>query len=123
MLNGNLGIKKIGGQLGKVAEKTVKNVEAQIDEAIKRRECLDKIRGDKEEIIKQLILIDMMKEEMLKELNQTNMKLRAVKKDIETEERHMRQQMIHKLYPDIFKEGAFEYDAEIDSVNGNNYRD
>ena len=31
--------------------------------------------------------------------------------------------MIHKLYPDIFKEGAFEYDAEIDSVNGNNYRD
>ena len=75
MLNGNLGIKKIGGQVGKVAEKTVKNVEAQIDEAIKRRECLEKIRAEKEEMVKQLILLDIMKEEMIRDLNKMNMTL------------------------------------------------
>lgn len=123
MFNKDLIIKEIGAQFMNTIKASEEKAQVLVNELIEHRENLEEIRKEKEEIIKQLILMDMMKSELLMQLNNKNKEIENSKIELKEEEKQLKQQMIHKLYPEVFMKSAFEYDSEIDRYNSGNYRE
>ena len=123
MFNKDLLIKQVGQQFMNTVKASEEKAQVLVNELIEHRENLEEIRKEKEEIIKQLILMDMMKSDLLMKLNKANSDLNQAKLDLKEEEKQLKQQMIHKLYPEVFMKSAFEYDSEIDRYNSGNYKE
>ena len=94
-----------------------------VDELANHRKEIEDKRKEQEEILKQLALIDMMKSELLMKLNGNNKELREMKENIDKEEKELRQQQVHKIYPEMFIRGIYDRDKEIDNINSVNYRE
>ncbi len=123
MFNKDLLIKEVGARFMTTMKASEEKAQVLVNELVEHREDLEKIRKEKEEIIKQLIIMDMMKSDLLMKLNEANAELTKSKLDLKEEEKKLKQQMIHKLYPEMFMKSAFEYDAEIDKYNSGNYKE
>ena len=123
MFNKDLLIKQVGQQFMNTVKASEEKAQVLVNELIEHRESLEEIRKEKEEIIKQLILMDMMKSDLLMKLNKANSDLNQAKIDLKEEEKQLKQQMIHKLYPEVFMKSAFEYESEIDRYNSGNYKE
>ena len=123
MFNKDLLIKQVGQQFMNTVKASEEKAQVLVNELIEHRENLEEIRKEKEEIIKQLILMDMMKSDLLMKLNKANSDLNQAKIDLKEEEKQLKQQMIHKLYPEVFMKSAFEYESEIDRYNSGNYKE
>ncbi len=123
MISKELLIKQVGAQFMSMMSASEEKAQGLISELTSHRDNIEDIRRQKEEIVKQLILIDMMKSDLLIKLMNTNTELSQAKEDLSNKEKELRQQQVHRLYPELFMKGAFEYTKEIDSVNGSNYKE
>ena len=113
MISKDLLIKEVG-------EKFISMVSASEERA---KGMVNELTNHRKEILKQLALIDMMKSELLMKLNANNKEIKEKKESLVKEEKELRQQQVHKIYPDMFIRGIYEYDREIDNINSINYRE
>ena len=123
MISKDLLIKEIGDKFISMVSASEEKAKIMVDELANHRKEIEDKRKEQEEILKQLALIDMMKSELLMKLNGNNKELREKKESLVKEEKELRQQQVHKIYPDMFIRGIYEYDREIDNINSVNYRE
>ena len=123
MISKDLLIKDIGEKFISMVSASEEKAKIMVDELANHRKEIEDKRKEQEEILKQLALIDMMKSELLMKLNGNNKELREKKESLVKEEKELRQQQVHKIYPDMFIRGIYDRDKEIDNINSVNYRE
>lgn len=123
MISKDLLIKEVGEKFISMVSASEERAKGMVNELTNHRKEIEEKRSEQEEILKQLALIDMMKSELLMKLNANNKEIKEKKESLVKEEKELRQQQVHKIYPDMFIRGIYEYDREIDNINSINYRE
>ena len=120
MINKDLVIKSLGAQFMDIMKASEQRADEIISEINETYESIDKIRADKAEVVKQLLLIDMMKSELLLKLNESNQGLNAKKEELRAKVKRAKEEQVHKMYPEVFMN--IDINKDIDNINGTNYR-